>query len=113
MMIAYGDLISGISGDMVAGALLDLGLPLKKLKEELKKIPTLNYRLEVTKKSVRGIRATRFRVICGKGEPERSPPTTKKKALLSSPDWQRPRDESTASPLTKCISMKSAPQTLS
>jgi uncharacterized protein (TIGR00299 family) protein len=72
MMIAYGDLISGISGDMVAGALLDLGLPLKKLKEELKKIPTLNYRLEVTKKSVRGIRATRFRVICGKGEPERS-----------------------------------------
>jgi uncharacterized protein (TIGR00299 family) protein len=57
---------------MVVGALLDLGLPLKKLKEELKKIPALNYRLEVTKKSVRGIRATRFRVICGKREPERS-----------------------------------------
>lgn len=55
MMIAYGDLISGISGDMVAGALLDLGFPPKKLKEELKKIPTLNYRLEVTKKDRKSV----------------------------------------------------------
>jgi uncharacterized protein (TIGR00299 family) protein len=57
---------------MFVGALLDLDLPLAKLKQELKKIPTLNYRLEVTKKSVHAIRATRFRVICGKKEPERS-----------------------------------------
>jgi uncharacterized protein (TIGR00299 family) protein len=72
MRIAYGDLISGISGDMFVAAILDLGLPSNILKSELKKIPGLKYRLEVTKKSVYGIRATRFRVICGKKEPERS-----------------------------------------
>jgi len=71
MKIAYGDLIGGVSGDMFVGALLDLGLELDKLKSELKKLPGLNYRLEVTKKTVYGIRATRFRVVCGKREPER------------------------------------------
>jgi uncharacterized protein (DUF111 family) len=40
MRIAYGDLIGGISGDMFVGAMLDAGLPLNKLKSELKKIPT-------------------------------------------------------------------------
>ncbi len=72
MRIAYGDLIGGVSGDMFVGALLDAGLPLDKLKGELKKLPGLNYRLEVTKKTVHSIRATRLRVICGKKEPERS-----------------------------------------
>jgi len=71
MKIAYGDLIGGVSGDMFVGALLDVGLELDKLKSELKKLPGLNYRLEVTKKTVYGIRATRFRVVCGKREPER------------------------------------------
>ncbi|TAK06528.1 nickel pincer cofactor biosynthesis protein LarC [bacterium] len=71
MRIVYGDLIGGVSGDMFAGALLDLGLPLGRLKSELKKLPALHYRLEVTKKTVHGIRATRFRVICGRKEPER------------------------------------------
>ena len=72
MKIAYGDLIGGVSGDMFVSALLDLGLPLNILKSELKKIARLKYKLEVTKKTVHGIRATRFRVICGKREPERS-----------------------------------------
>ena len=72
MRIAYGDLIGGVSGDMFVGALLDAGLPPEKLKSELKKLPGLSYRVEVTKKTVHAIRATRFRVICGKKEPERS-----------------------------------------
>lgn len=72
MRIAYGDLIGGVSGDMFVGALLDVGLSLDRLKSELKKLPGLNYRLEVTKKSVHGIRATQFHVICGKKEAERS-----------------------------------------
>ena len=71
MRVIYGDLIGGVSGDMFVGALLDLGLELDKLKSELKKLPGLNYRLEGTKKTVYGIRATRFRVVCGKREPER------------------------------------------
>lgn len=72
MRIAYGDLIGGVSGDMVVGALLDCGLPLRRLKSELNKIPSLRYRIEVSKKSLHGIRATRFRVFSGGKEPERS-----------------------------------------
>lgn len=62
MRIAYFDLISGLSGDMTVGALLHLGLPRGKLERELKKLPGLKYRLEVSKKFVNGIQATRFRV---------------------------------------------------
>src|ERR671924_488966 len=72
MRVGYGDLIGGVSGDMFVAALVDLGLPLKHLKSELNKIATLRCKLEATKKSVHGIRATQFRVICAKQEPERS-----------------------------------------
>lgn len=72
MRIAYGDLIGGISGDMFVAALLDLGLSLPKLRLELKKIPTLQFKLEVSKKTVHGIRARRFQVICPATESERS-----------------------------------------
>lgn len=72
MRIAYGDLIGGISGDMFVGAMLDLGLSLSNLKAELKKIPLLKYRLEVTKKTIHSIRATQFHVICPDREPTRS-----------------------------------------
>jgi uncharacterized protein (TIGR00299 family) protein len=64
MTVAYGELIGGLSGDMFVGAMLDLGLPLAKLKSELKKIPSLRYRLTVSKKTVHNIRATRFQVAC-------------------------------------------------
>jgi pyridinium-3,5-bisthiocarboxylic acid mononucleotide nickel chelatase len=70
--IAYGDLIGGISGDMFVGAMLDLGLSLNKLKSELKKIPTLKYRLQVAKKTIHSIGATRFHVICPDQEAGRS-----------------------------------------
>ena len=71
MRIAYGDLIGGVSGDMFVAALLDLGLPLQTLKAELRKIPSLSYRIEVAKKRIHNVSATQFRVICGKKEPER------------------------------------------
>jgi pyridinium-3,5-bisthiocarboxylic acid mononucleotide nickel chelatase len=70
--IAYGELIGGISGDMFVGAMLDLGLSLNKLKSELKKIPTLKYRLEVAKKTIHSIGATRFHVMCPAREAGRS-----------------------------------------
>ncbi|HSE90217.1 MAG TPA: nickel pincer cofactor biosynthesis protein LarC [Candidatus Binatia bacterium] len=72
MKIAYGDLIGGISGDMLVGAMLDLGLPLTRLKAELKKVPTLRYTLSVSKKTVHSIRATRFHVVCPDQESARS-----------------------------------------
>ena len=71
MRIVYGDLIGGVSGDMFVAALIDLGLPIQILKSELKKIPSLKYRLEVTTKKSHAIRATRFRVLTGGKEPER------------------------------------------
>jgi pyridinium-3,5-bisthiocarboxylic acid mononucleotide nickel chelatase len=70
--IAYGELIGGISGDMFVGAMLDLGLPLTRLKSQLKKIPTLRYTLTVSKKTVHSIRATRFHVVCPDEESARS-----------------------------------------
>jgi len=72
MRIAYGDLIGGVSGDMFVGALLDLGLPLKKLRSELEKIPSLEFDIQAAKKPVHSIRATQFHVICRKNEAQRS-----------------------------------------
>ncbi|MSP37578.1 MAG: nickel pincer cofactor biosynthesis protein LarC [Deltaproteobacteria bacterium] len=72
MRIAYGELIGGVSGDMFVAALLDLGLPLAKLRAELKKIPTLKFELKASKKLVHSIRATQFQVICPKHEAPRS-----------------------------------------
>ena len=72
MGIAYADMISGISGDMVVAALLDLGLPAEKLKAELKKIPRLHYRIEITKRATHGIQATRFHVVTPQRQPERT-----------------------------------------
>jgi len=72
MKIAHGDLIGGVSGDMFVAALLDLGLPLAKLKSELKKIPTLRFDLRTRKKTVHSVRATQLQVICAGKEPPRA-----------------------------------------
>jgi len=74
MRLAYGDLIGGISGDMFVAAMIDLGLPLRKLKAELQTIPTLQFTLKAAQKSVHAVRATQFQVICPRGESARSWP---------------------------------------
>ncbi len=62
MKIAYLDCSSGISGDMFIGALVDAGVPLKHLEQELFKIPLKGYTLK--KKSVKrcGIKAVKVDV---------------------------------------------------
>jgi len=45
--IAYFDCCGGIAGDMCLGALIDAGLPLALLEEELQKLPVTGYRLRV------------------------------------------------------------------
>jgi pyridinium-3,5-bisthiocarboxylic acid mononucleotide nickel chelatase len=72
MRIAYGDLIGGVSGDMFVAALLDLGLPLNRLRAELKKIPTLRFDIRSRKKIIHSLRASQFQVICPKHEAPRS-----------------------------------------
>lgn len=66
MKIAYFDCFSGISGDMIIGALIGLGLDIKFLEKELKKIKLDDYRIESKKTIKNGISATKFDVIAGK-----------------------------------------------
>ena len=72
MRIAYGDLIGGVSGDMFVAALLDVGLPLDKLRAELRKIPGLNFKIAAARDNVNGIRVMRFHVIGPSRESRRS-----------------------------------------
>ena len=62
MKIAYFDAFSGISGDMVIGALLDLGLSLDLLKAEFSKLPLDGYTVRQSERSHNGIRAIKFDV---------------------------------------------------
>jgi pyridinium-3,5-bisthiocarboxylic acid mononucleotide nickel chelatase len=63
--VAYFDCASGASGDMVLGALVDLGLPLGRLRAELAKLPLAGYRLEARKVDRAGIQATKVDVLVG------------------------------------------------
>ena len=63
MKIAYFDCFSGISGDMIIGALIDLGLGVTFLKNELKKLNLKNYKIESKKIVKNGIKSTKFDVF--------------------------------------------------
>jgi len=63
MKILYLDCFAGISGDMMVGALLDLGLDLAALEAALGRLALDGYRLEANKVSRVGIQATQFKVI--------------------------------------------------
>ncbi len=59
MRIAYFDCFSGISGDMTLGALVDAGVNIALLRDELAKLPVTGYRLDanvVKRSSLRGIK---------------------------------------------------------
>ncbi len=59
----YFDAFNGVSGDMILGALIDLGLPLEHLREQLGTLPLEGYRLEARDVQRQGLRATDFRVV--------------------------------------------------
>ncbi len=71
MQIAYFDCFSGISGDMILGALIDAGLDLHQLNEELKKLKMGGYTLNAKKTTRRGIAGTRFSVDADNDHVER------------------------------------------
>jgi uncharacterized protein (TIGR00299 family) protein len=63
MKIAYFDCFSGISGDMVLGALIDAGLSLKRLEEALAQLKLPGYRLSAKIVEKAGVRATKVDVV--------------------------------------------------
>ena len=62
MKVAYFDCFSGVSGDMILGALIDLGLDLEELELELKKLKISGYKIKAEKTLKKGISGTKFGV---------------------------------------------------
>jgi len=61
-MIGYLDCFSGVSGDMLLGALLDAGLPLDDLRAGLAALPLTSYALTAERVVEHGVQGTRARV---------------------------------------------------
>lgn len=59
---AYLDAFSGLSGDMLLGALLDAGLDLRELESALASLKLSGYRLATQRRVVSGISALKFDV---------------------------------------------------
>lgn len=59
---AHFDPISGASGDMILGALLDAGAPLEEVRRLLATLPLPPFRLEAKETRVQGFRATRVTI---------------------------------------------------
>ncbi len=74
MRIAYLDCFSGVSGDMLLGAMLDAGLPLDDLRGALSGIPIAGYTLAAEKVTRAGIAATHAIVDVTEEQPARTLP---------------------------------------
>lgn len=61
--LVYFDCANGASGDMLLGALVDLGLPLDDLRAELGKLPLGGYRLDSRRVHRSGLHATKVDVV--------------------------------------------------
>ena len=71
MKAAFLDAFSGLSGDMIAGAMLDAGADFDELRTALASLPLDGYRLAVRRKLVSGISALKFDVEVSAPQPER------------------------------------------
>lgn len=63
MKIAYFDCFSGASGDMILGALVDAGLSLDRLQQELSKLRLDHYKLHAQKSVKHGLAGTQIEII--------------------------------------------------
>lgn len=63
MRIAYFDCFSGASGDMILGALLDAGLSLRQLNEELSRLNLSHYQIKAKKVLKNGIAGTQAEIL--------------------------------------------------
>ena len=66
--ILYLDCFSGLSGDMILSALLDLGVPLEVVESAVSALPIEGYRIRVEKETRRSVRVTRFFVDVDEGK---------------------------------------------
>jgi uncharacterized protein (TIGR00299 family) protein len=71
MKIAYFDCFSGISGNMILGALIDAGLDLKELELELRKLRISGFELHAERTERQGISGTKFKVEISERQVER------------------------------------------
>ncbi len=71
MKTAYLDAFSGLSGDMLVGAIVDCGIEFAELERALGTIPIGGYRLSTRRKVVSGISAVKFDVELLEAQPER------------------------------------------
>jgi len=72
MKTAYFDCFSGVSGDMLIGSLLDVGLDFKELKGEIAKLGITGYKISKRKVERGGITGTAFRVDLCRGAKKRN-----------------------------------------
>jgi uncharacterized protein (TIGR00299 family) protein len=72
-MIAYLDLPSGLSGDMLLGCLLDCGWSSQRLRQTIESLtlPTAEWAIEVTPVLKHSLRATRVQVLAEEGKHQR------------------------------------------
>lgn len=69
--IAYLDCPAGISGDMLLGALIDVGWPEQSLRELISKLKLGDVQLKVDRVSKRGIAATQVNILSSSHQPHR------------------------------------------
>jgi pyridinium-3,5-bisthiocarboxylic acid mononucleotide nickel chelatase len=71
MKLLYLDCFAGISGDMLLGALIDLGVPEETLRAELAKLKLPNYAISTRRVVKQNITATKFACEAGHGHDHR------------------------------------------
>jgi pyridinium-3,5-bisthiocarboxylic acid mononucleotide nickel chelatase len=71
MKTAYLDAFSGLSGDMIVGAILDCGVDFGEFERAIKSMPIAGYRLSTRRKVLSGISALKFDVEVTEPQPER------------------------------------------
>jgi pyridinium-3,5-bisthiocarboxylic acid mononucleotide nickel chelatase len=70
--VLFFDTPSGISGDMIVSALLDLGVPLQVVTDAVGRLPLAGYRLERGVRMRQGVACASFEVKVDGGQPERT-----------------------------------------
>jgi uncharacterized protein (TIGR00299 family) protein len=71
MRVAYLDCAAGISGDMLLGALIDVGWPEQRLRQLIAKLRIGDVQLKVDRVSKRGISATQVNILSSPHQPHR------------------------------------------